>query len=199
MKQPLLQSHIKEILEKHPAKTEIFLLLKNNSQKEVCRDFFEEIVSKYENEEHNMLYYWAKLMCLVFVTNRSDWKTYKTNLSSLYDEIKKYTNPEDSKQLLEMIDAIRNPIFKCINDYICNGLYGKALKEIGNIGVVNVTGGKIQGKCLKELRRYDEALKLLLIDYEEGKVNIACCFILTGEIEKGIKLFESLTELNAED
>ena len=42
-------------------------------------------------------------------------------------------------------------------------------------------------------------MKLLLIDYEEGKVNIACCFILTGEIEKGIKLFESLTELNAED
>ena len=97
--------------------------------------------------------------------------------SSLYDEIKKHTNPEDSKQLLEMIDAIRNPIFKCINDDICDGLYGKALKEIGNIGVVNVTGGKIRGKCLKELRHYDEALRLLLIDYEEGKVNIACCFI----------------------
>ena len=76
-------------------------------------------------------------------------------------------------------------------------MYDKALEEIDKFEkYAGVTYLHTKGIFLKELRHYDEALKLLLIDYEEGKVNIACCFILTGEIEKGIKLFESFTELN---
>ena len=89
----------------------------------------------------------------------------------------------------------------CIRDSY-NGLYDKALEEIDKVkedaaAVVDYLH-KI-GFCLKELRYYDEALELLLIDSEEVKVNIACCFILRGEIEKGIKLFGSLTKLNVEN
>ena len=76
-------------------------------------------------------------------------------------------------------------------------MYDKALEEIDKVeenAVVDYLHNI--GFCKKELRYYDEALKLRSIDFEQGKTNKACCFILRGEIERGIKLFGSLTKLN---
>ena len=140
---------------------------------------------------------------LMFCKKRhTNYKILRMNISSLCAEIKNHTNAEDSKQFLLMIDWIFNPIGDRAFKFIYNGLYDKALEEIDKVkedaaAVVDYLH-KI-GFCLKELRYYDEALELLLIDSEEVKVNIACCFILRGEIEKGIKLFGSLTKLNVEN
>ena len=80
----------------------------------------------------------------------------------------------------------------CINEGIIQGGNGidRWIEKIGSI--------MRKGICYKELGEYDDALKLLRVDldYKDSdisSVQIACCFILKGEIDRGIKLLDSIS------
>ena len=211
--QPSLQITILNYIQKNPFFIMLFHVTYSYKLNDSLRDLFLRIIDSYDI--HNILVYWAKYF-LMHIADMESREMYLYGFPNLRGEIimNVYYPDQLKTQLLLLLDVFPSPnMSQESNKYLCfalsmkNGQFVQAINQMEDLAKVCKTGGfqSITGVCYKEIGQYDEALKYLLVDPEgagfssPNKVEIACCFILKGEIERGIKLLESIPELVRDD
>ena len=165
------------------------------------RDLFVKIEDKHENNIHNTVLYWAKLLhlTLLFDEDRGDRKRFHQKFLAIRNEINLNIKAGVEKErlisfatLLLQVFNDSSPLVQFLS-LIYRGMFAKAREVLGMSEQVN-------GFCYKETRQYDLALKELFSNIDIGhsylnpKVHISCCYILKGEVDRGIKLLKSITD-----
>ena len=200
--QPSLQNVIIEFFETNPFSMKRFLVTGTKWYKSF-KDLFIRIKDKHKDNIHNILLYWAKLL-LIMVVDYSYENIIKV-ISALRNEINFNINIGTDKEKMILLSTCDNLLPSTSNgialvryiSFVHQGLY-ELFVEFENIY-------RYKGVCYKELGKYDEALKILLTDTEGGvgwslsKVHISCCYILKGEVEKGIGLLDLIPELDLDN
>ena len=202
--QPSLQNVIIEFFETNPFSMKRFLVAGTKWYKSF-KDLFIRIKDKHKDDIHNILLYWTKLL-LIMVVDYS-YENIIQVISALRNEINFKINIGTDKEKMFLLSTCNNllsskgiPLVPYIS-FVHQGLYAKASELF--VEFENISSYK--GVCYKELGQYDKALKILLIDTEGGegwslsKVHISCCYILKGEVEKGIELLNLILELDLDN
>ena len=165
------------------------------------REMFVKIEEKHKNNRRNILLHYAKFFDVVVSLTTYNKKQYIPRITAMRSEINAYIDAGFERQnLLKHVDMIidthkeLSPLTQFMS-LIYNGMYTKLLKMFGGEDI-------IKGLCYKELRQYDLALQCLLPKPQAGidgflnpKVLISCCYILKGEVNRGIKLLELIPDL----